>query len=75
MTIVPPGFRTRIISSTYRFLSGMCSPDSHAQTRSNVSSGKSISSAFITWKLALSTPCSAANSVARFTWFGLSVMP
>lgn len=36
MTSVPPGLRTRTISSTYAFLSGMCSPDSHAHTKSKL---------------------------------------
>ena len=75
MTSVPPGFSTRTISSTYFFLSGMCSPDSHAHTRSNELSGKSIASAFMTRKSALRTPCCSANSVARATCFGDRVMP
>mmetsp|Transcript_8366 Transcript_8366/g.37689 ORF Transcript_8366/g.37689 Transcript_8366/m.37689 type:complete len:257 (+) Transcript_8366:218-988(+) len=75
MTIVPPGLSTRIISSTYFFLSGMCSPDSHAHTKSKVSSGKSIASAFITRNDAFGRFCSAASSVALSTCFGERVMP
>ena len=75
MTILPPGFSTRTISSTYAFLSGMCSPLSQAHTKSKVLSSNSISNAFITRNCAFGTPCSFANSVARFTWLGESVIP
>mmetsp|Transcript_10166 Transcript_10166/g.30538 ORF Transcript_10166/g.30538 Transcript_10166/m.30538 type:complete len:252 (-) Transcript_10166:638-1393(-) len=75
ITRVPPGFSTRTISSTYSFLSGMCSPLSQAHTRSKLSSGQSILSASMTWKCTLSTPCSWASSVPRFTWAGDSVIP
>mmetsp|Transcript_4866 Transcript_4866/g.13581 ORF Transcript_4866/g.13581 Transcript_4866/m.13581 type:complete len:256 (+) Transcript_4866:220-987(+) len=72
---LPPGARTRVISSTYAFLSGMCSPDSQAQTRSKVLSSNSISNAFITLKAMLISPRSLASSVPRATCFGERVMP
>ena len=73
--MIIPGLSTLVISSTYCFLSGMCSPDSHAHTRSNLSSSCVIFRASITWKLTLGMPLSLASSVARLTWFGEMVMP
>mmetsp|Transcript_19373 Transcript_19373/g.57484 ORF Transcript_19373/g.57484 Transcript_19373/m.57484 type:complete len:291 (+) Transcript_19373:241-1113(+) len=75
MTNVPPGFSTLAISSMYFFLSGMCSPLSHAHTKSNVLSANSIFSASITCSFTLSSPLSAHSSMPRCTCFGDSVMP
>mmetsp|Transcript_22986 Transcript_22986/g.58946 ORF Transcript_22986/g.58946 Transcript_22986/m.58946 type:complete len:235 (-) Transcript_22986:640-1344(-) len=72
---VPPGASTRVISSTYFFLSGMCSPDSQAQTRSKLPASNSISSAFMTLKVTFVKPRSLASSVALLTWLGDRVMP
>lgn len=71
----PPGFSTRVISSMYFPLSGMCSPLSQAQTRSKESSSKVMSRAFVTWNFAFGTPCSFASWVARSTCIDTSLQP
>jgi hypothetical protein len=53
---VPPGLSTRVISSTYFFLSGICSPLSHAHTKSKLLSSNFILNASITSKLTLESP-------------------
>lgn len=70
-----PGLSTRDISWTYFSLSGMCSPDSQAHTKSNFPSSWLILRASITLKLAFWIPLLRANSLALRTWFGDKVMP
>uniref|UniRef100_A0A0A9CVW4 Uncharacterized protein n=1 Tax=Arundo donax TaxID=35708 RepID=A0A0A9CVW4_ARUDO len=63
MIIVPPGAATRASSLTNFLLSGMCSPLSMDQTRSNCPSGNGCSKASATWRETLSdNPCAAARA-------------
>ena len=75
IAIRPPGLRTRAISCTYFSLSGMCSPLSHAHTRSNESSANFMFSASTSSNLAFGIPRSDASAVARAICSSLIVIP
>mmetsp|Transcript_7217 Transcript_7217/g.22766 ORF Transcript_7217/g.22766 Transcript_7217/m.22766 type:complete len:236 (-) Transcript_7217:253-960(-) len=76
MITFPPGRQTRASSETNAALSGMCSPDSSDQTRSNCPREKGSASASATRKRTRSPkPCAVASALARAACFGLSVTP